>query len=481
MGRTVSPPRRISVTLTIFILSTASLCAEKPADPGMELTAAGSWEQDAALIDRLDLRLRGFGFTGRAQAIDKRPAWTDIETGDTAFSGGLYHRGGSRFLYGIQDEAGLPARIRNPWARAIPFTEYHKPSVRDLKTEPAPTKEAETYLYLASPQLGPFSGFASAVLDHEWVPAYSWGITAQPAPKTSLSMEGFFTERTLPPRKGSAWFSETPPLPERDFRIYGAAVNFNAPLIGFASDWAYSEAFGYGTGLYGNAALRLGNKPWRLSLAADGAGERYVDRDGAAVGPGFRNALRLERFGPRNGLFRAALSLRSKGFGEAFERSGAALYYRLPAAPRGKISFLRPTRFSLTLNRNGSDPAAALDSAEGAAGFAAGPVNAVFQGTLTGTNGAPGIFPNPGGGYDFNSFKVSGEFSCPVRIFQFRARLGYTALTKKEPLWSTSLSASVRGKPGRFTVKLASEDLPREWIWTLSWRFHYEKTGTSRP
>jgi hypothetical protein len=445
----------------------------------MELTAAGSWEQDASLIDRLDLRLRGFGFTGRTQVIDKRPAWENIEAGNTAFSGGLYHRTGSRFLYGIQDEAGLPARIRNPWARAIPFVEYHKPSVRDLKTEPSSTKEAETYLYLGSPQLGPFRGFVSAVLDHEWIPAYGWGMTAQLAKKTSLSAEGFFTERTLPPKRASTWFSETPPLPERDFRIYGTSVNFNAPLVGFASDWAYSETFGYGAGLYGNAALRLGNKPWRLSLAADGAGERYADRDGAAAGPGFRGALRLERFGPRNGLFRAAVSLRSKGFGETFERSSAALYYRLSAAPRGKVPFLRPTRFSLTLNRNGSDPEAVLDSAEGTAGFAAGPVNSVFQGTLSGTGGGPGAFPNSAGGYDFNAFKASGELSCPLKIFLLKARLGYTMQVEKDPLWSASFSASVRGKNGRFTVKLASEDFPREWIWTLSWRFHYEKTGTA--
>ncbi|MDR0759572.1 MAG: hypothetical protein LBF74_05610, partial [Treponema sp.] len=199
--------------------------------------------------------------------------------------------------------------------------------------------------------------------------------------------------------------------------------------------------------------------------------------DGTAAGPGFRNALRLERFGPRNSLFRAAVSLRSKEFGETFERSSTALYYRLPAAPRGKVPFLRPTRFSLTLNRNGSDPEVALDSAEGTAGLAVGPVNSVFQGTLSGTGGGPGVFPNPAGAYDFNSLKVSGELSCPVTIFLFKARLNYTVLTKKDPLWGTSFSASVRGKSGRFTVKLASEDFPREWIWTLSWRLHYEKTG----
>lgn len=478
MRHSVLVPGRIAVTLAVLVLSAGSLAAEKTADLGMELTAAGSWEQDTSLINRLDLRLRGFGFTGRAQMIDKRPAWEEIEAGNTAFSGGLYHHTGSRFLYGIQDEAGLPARIRSPWARAVPFVENHKPSVRDLKTEPSSTKEADTYLYLGSPQLGPLRGFVSVVLDHEWTPAYSWGVAVRFAEKTSLNMEGFFTERTLPPRKVSTWFSETPPLPERDFRIYGTSINFSAPLVGFASDWAYSEAFGYGTGLYGNAALRLGNKPWRLSLAADGADKRYTDRDGAAAGPGFRNALRLERFGPRNSLFRAAVSLRSKEFGEVFERSSTALYYRLPAAPQGKVPFLRPTRFSLTLNRNGSDPEAALDSAEGTAGLAAGPVNSVFQGTLSGTGGGPGVFPNPAGAYDFNSLKISGEFSCPVTIFLFKARLNYTVLAGKDPLWGASFSASVRGKSGRFTVKLASEDFPREWIWTLSWRLHYEKTGT---
>ncbi|MDR1373510.1 MAG: hypothetical protein LBJ24_00915 [Treponema sp.] len=479
MRRTIPVPRRTILALAVFVLSAGPLSADKAADLGIELTAAGSWEQDASLTGRLDLRLRGFGFTGRTQTIDKRPAGEDIETGNTAFSGGLYHSTGSRFLYGIQDEAGLPARIRNPWARAIPFVEYHKPSVRDLKTEPSSTREAETYLYLSSPQLGPLRGFTSVVLDSDWTPAYSWGMAAQLAKKTSLSAEGFFTEKNLPPRRASAWFSETPPLPERDFRIYGANVTFNAPLIGFASDWAYSEAFGYGADLYGNAALRLGDKPWRLSAAADGAGERYTGRDGAAAGSGFRNALRLERFGARNGLFRTAVSLRAKSFGDTFERSSAALYYRLPAAPRGEAPFLRPTRFSLTFNRNGSDPGTILDSAEGTAGFAAGPINAVFQGTLAGAGGGPGVFPNPASGYDFNSLKVSGEFSWPVKILLFGARLGCTLPAQKDLRWNANFSASVRGKSGRFTVKLASENLPREWIWTLSWRFHYKKNGTA--
>jgi len=97
---------------------------------------------------------------------------------------GLYFNGGgpvgnflgrSRLLYGVLDEYGLPARIRNVWAKSAPYAEYRKPIMSDLKTEPSSTHTPETYLYLGLPQWGLFTGFATAQVDDEFNPAFGAG------------------------------------------------------------------------------------------------------------------------------------------------------------------------------------------------------------------------------------------------------------------------------------------------------------------
>jgi hypothetical protein len=462
------------LALPFHLFSEPGPAAEKPrfTVPGLgaELLWTGSWEQEAHLVNRLDLRLRGFDFTLRGQGIDRRPAWEHIEEGNTAFAGGLYHDPtGSRVLYGIQGEGGLPARIRSPWIRAIPFVEYHKPSVNDLLTDPSSTREEELYLYLSSPRLGFFRGFASVSLDGDWIPAYGGGVNGRFG-KTELRLEGFFTERELAPRKPSAWFSTAPPLPERDFRIYGANCTFISPFFTLATDWAYSQTFAYGTGLYGNVGLSLGNKPWRLSLAADGTGGRYVGRDGNTVSGGFRSAARFEWRGSRNSLFRLGASLRSGGLGEPFNRSSSTLYFR-PSVPRGGGGFFRLARLSLTAERAAADTERAEDKLEGTLAFDLGPVKSTFQGNIAGTTrGGGNPFPYPSGGYSLQSFKITEELSYAYKILRLRARAGYAGEIKKDPRWSASVSAGIQGKTGRLTVKASSEDLPREWTCTVSWR-----------
>ncbi|MDR2370224.1 MAG: hypothetical protein LBD71_01990, partial [Treponema sp.] len=146
----------------LLMLSPGFLCAQ-----GVDALWTGSWEHGGNLVNRGDVRLfLPCMFSLRAQAIDSRPddpGRTGFQpagfgesgkNGLTSFSGGLYHKPtGSRLLLGILDEWGLPARIRNPWIRSLPFAENHSRSMADLKTEISSTKDAEAYLYLGSPQL----------------------------------------------------------------------------------------------------------------------------------------------------------------------------------------------------------------------------------------------------------------------------------------------------------------------------------------
>jgi hypothetical protein len=496
---------------------------EKTAAPlfGWSLLWAGSWEGKTPaapgnLVNRGDLRLSlpRYGLTLRTQLVDRRPGdfsslpWKNPEEGSAAFSGGFYHRAtGSRILYGIIDEWGLPARLRNPWIRAVPFPEYHQPSAADLKNEASSTGKPEGYLYLGSPRWGPLrlSGFAR--IDGERNPGIGGGMELRPGRKTDLRLEGYFTERTLPPRKAGTWFSADPPLPERDFRLYGLGFLAGFPFLVLSGDGAVSETFAFGRDLYANIGIRAGDKPWRLSLAADGAGKRYIGRDGSAPGPGFRGAAKLEWYGRRGSLFRLGTNLRARGWGEQFYRSSTSLYYRFPGRPAvGKktgaflddfpLSF---RRLSFSAARDSADLRKVTDSLDASLGLALYPA-ALFTGPGGRTGGqaawlkapfslslsfsidgsfssgetALGELPQPypihAGPYRLKSAKTSGELSWSPGVFQFRTKLGYGVKDGKEETWEGSASAALRFRPGRLGVKVSSPDFPEKWEYTVSWR-----------
>jgi hypothetical protein len=483
-----------------------------------DLLWSGSWEAEKSLNDRFDLHLRfpESGLVLRTQFVDKRPAkaesfrFTAPGAEDFyGFGGGLYHSPtGSRLLYGILDEWGLSARVRNPWIRGLPFAENHKPLMADLKTEASSTKTPEAYLYLGSPQLGIFRGFVQAQFTPvEWEtnpnPAFGLGLETYFENKTALRLEGFYTERILPPRKSSAWFSESPPLPDRETRLGAAGLLFTIPGFALSSDWACSETFAWGRDIYGNLGLRFnGTLPeakgrWTASLAADGAGMRYIGRDGSSPGAGFRSAVKFEWQGRRSSLARFSTSLRAGAAGEKFDRSSTTVYYRFPLRQAGRSSGsgstdfpLRITRVSLTADRNAVNRGKILDGLDASLGLSLkfpnldAPLGFSFSGSVDGLSaweaGAPEPSPYPFPQYPqvFNSAKTAGELSWSPRgklfnvpgTLQLKGRLGYEVMAKKEGKWNTSFSASARIKQGRLSVKIASPEFPAKWNYTVSWR-----------
>lgn len=440
---------------------------------------SGSVEHEKNMINRSEFRLiMPLDLSLRVQVIDRRPTlfWNDLDAGTTALSGGISHRGtGSRLLHGLLDEWGLPARIRSPWIKSVPFVEYHRPTVYDLKTEPSSTKTAESYLCIGSPQITlagiPFQGFAGAVFDSSFNPAINAGLNAVFSTKTSLHLEGFYTGWTLPAKKASAWFSSTPPLPERDFYVYAFSAVFSSPYYAIAADWAYSDTFAFGQDSYTNLGVRIGSRPWLVSLAADGAGPQYVGRDGNATGAGFRSAVRLEHYGRYSELFRVSTSLRAPQLWQPFERSTSQIYYHFPVRV---TSFpVQLSRISVEANRNASDLAKVHDSYYVSIGLTGGVVRFAFTGTLNGLTAvdtAPAPFPVFDIPFVFDSAKVSGEASYTWNVFQFKAGLAYTAYREKEPAWEPSLSVSARIKPGRISIALKAEPFPDAFSYTVSWR-----------
>ena len=256
---------------------------------------------------------------------------------------------------------------------------------------------------------------------------------------------------------------------------------FNSPSAGFAADWALSETFAWGRDMYGNFAVRLGNRPWRFSLAGDGAGNRFADRNGSTVGAGFRLAARGERFWPRSGLLRFQSVLRAPAFDEDFERASFSVFYR-PAAPtarerRENPRIVRFSRASIGFNRDARTPEKTIDTLNGLAGFNIGPLSTVFSCALNSFSffeedgGRPPLF-RPTAFESFDSFKVSGELGFSAGYFNVRTRLGYTTRAEKDPVWDFSFTGSFRpGRWGRLALNIAATDFPEKWNYTLSWRF----------
>ena len=438
------------------------------------------------LFNRGDFRLRlpAKHLEFRALATDKRLLPFEDDDGRAGFNPafGAYHReSGSRFLLGVQSWYGLPARINNVWIRSLPFIEGRGPSSRDLKTEPAAKDESDMYLHLAlPPDILPALGiFASAALDSQRNPSLGTGITIQHE-DTVFGLEGFYTQKKLPERSASSWFSEAPPLPERAFKLYAASASITLPQAAFSGDWALSQTFAWGDGIYGSAALRAGDKPWRFSLAGDGSTDRFADREGSTAGSGFRLAAKGERFLPRSGLVRATSVIRADEVGGNFHRSSLSLLYRRSAPSarerRANPTPIRFTRASLGFNRDGRQPSKTADSLSALAGFQVRQFNTALSLTLGSLSSfeegkVPPLFLPPAF-QQFDSFKVSGEAGLSRNRFSARTRLSYTTRAKKDDLWEVSASGSFRpGRWGRVSLTITATDFPEKWNYTLGWRF----------
>jgi len=502
------------------------ISAEKTSAPlfGWNLLWSGSWvgseskTWNGTLHNRLDLNLSllPLNLTLRGQVLDRRPfnfdldsMWGNPDKVITHFTGGLYHTStGSRLLYGVLDEWGLPARIRNPWIRSPPYAENHEKIRVDIKTVPSSTKEDEAYLHLSTPYLEIFpdvklksfiSGQANAgaltqtdltVNAITALPAFSGGLDFTFGKKSVLLLEGFYTEQILPPVKASGWFSNPPPLPEREFYLCSAGLLFANQNFSVSSDFAYSDTFAWGEDIYANLGVSISpplpfgkrERPLLISLAADGAGERFIYRDGVNHGKNFRGAGRIDWRGKFNSLTRLSTTLRGPAPGGDFNRSSTNFYYRAPSSvTANKTKSVWLSRISIYADRNAVNPRKINDSYSGTVGISVNlrhfgvntPLNINLSGSFKGTTEeelAPNPYPIPNELWSWESASIKCEFVWSNKRFQVRSGIGYVNYAKKNGKIDFSVSSSIRFNQGRLSFKTGTADFPEKWNWSISWR-----------
>jgi hypothetical protein len=457
-----------------------------------EVIAAGSWTEDASLVNRGDLRLRfhfedvspWLDFKLRGEVMDKRDARSPSEDGLTFFGAGLYHSiTSSRVLYGPLAVTGLPARVKNIWAHGASFVGTHTALSADLRTEPAVTAKPALFAQLWSPPVSGIKAFAAYTsdIDKGQVPGasplgYSAGAEAAFTKKTKLAAEVYSQDLTLAERKADGWFSDKTALPERKSRIYAGTASFLSPYISIAGDFAYSETFAFGRGTYWNCGLQLGDKPWRVSLAADRTTPHFVDGGGAIPEQGLRTGARFELFRKRNELWKVQTTLRGyKQDDDRFTRSTTTIYYRFPLAAKRNVA---PTRVSLTAARDAASPEKVLDSWTVTCGLNLWRLRtgASFSLDEYSRDDDPLPFPDPRSTYTINAWKLGLEASMPISFFTLTAKSGFSAtLDSQTAVWNDvkipfSFALRAQALPGRLTLKAESPDFPNDWNFAISWR-----------
>ena len=479
---------------------------------GWDLLWSGSWGENDTLHNRGELKIDvlPFDLLLRCQLLDRRPVnidfddfhWDELfgapEKRITHLTSGLYHPPtGSKLLFGVVDEWGLPARIRSPWIRSPPYPENHRAVNIDLKTAASSTKEDEVYLNISSPYLELFpnaklKGFISGQTNiNDFTPAVTTGLELFIDKNTRLMLETFYTERILPPAKINTWFvnwPSPPALPERKFRLYAAGLLYTNPDFSVSSDFALSETFAWGTDIYTNLglsfspSLSIGTRPRPLliSLAADGAGQRFVSRDGANIPEGFRTAARIDWRGRYNSLLRFSTVLRAPGLGEDFNRSSTNFFYRAPSSRPGD-NILKLSRISIYADRNAVNPLKINDSFTGTFGLSINlhqygirsPINVNFSGSVKGITALESNpYPIPGLNelWLLENTSIGCDLFWSNKRYQLRAKVEYTYFVEKDEKWGISFSVSRRFNFGRLSFKIESPDFPEKWNWAASWR-----------
>lgn len=459
--------------IAIFALANPTGLAASPSSAAtrrmcvLDADLWGTWNDDYELQNRADLQLTAFGATLRAMANDERRSeGENIGDGATDFAFGAYHPAtSSRLLYGPLEQTGLPHRIASPFGRSLPFPDDRDIGEVEIENDAPVGHEPSLHAALGTPLRWPVRSRASALFDPDANYVASAAAEVSGAHDSFLRVEGAYARKELEERHADSWFSETPPLPAHLLKVYAAGAILSTSPVALACDAALSDAYAEGVGMYGNAALRLGNAPWRLSVAAEAASKPYIGPDGDAVGLGFRTSSRLDRSSTRRhgGLLRGDFRTDHPYVGSVPEAFEAGASFRLgQSAAKIKLD-----RMAVWGEWSVEDKRPLIDAAQAEARATLGLVSLTTSQRTTFEPSEDGR-----GGRLWESSTVRLALFTKLGPIDLRAGAGRKFEEDDDSSTEATFGAAISLRTFTFGLRLDFEELPGPASIQLSWRFH---------
>jgi len=467
--------KRASVAFLFFAWSRP---CPAPGDPSFRIQAeeSGTWIQEEGIRNEADIRLSldRSGLEFRLLALQDGPAdpLDAPEAVETGFSVQLRHiPTNSKVLYGALEERGLPARVTNPLRKGLPYFENRTATDAQIDSDASADSSGEWYLRLGTPQASPVAAYG-AVFDTEALqPSFTAGAAFGLPGKPSLAFDAYYGPAALPPRDADTWFSDYPPLPERDLQFSAASISARMPKLSLAADWALSSPRFQENGAYGNAAIELGDRPFRLSIAADRVWGPFSSREGYESADALRSGIRLDYRWARGGRLRWEAERVSKEDSSLSLEEGCSLLF-----PRQReIFFIVPLSLAVSASRKLLEDAVS-DTAglEGAFDlfrlrFRAA-LSLGFETILTDEGSAAPI--QPFSGPETALERRSADLSLTFRIgpVSLKGTAAFDAERDSVPAWKASAQAAALFKAGQARIKGELENGGKTWTWTFSWR-----------
>ncbi len=454
--------------LFIFAAVTAAFPAA-----AIDSAYSGAWTDIRTIENRLVIRSSAVEVPAwNAFTVDRRGNGIHSASGGAAW--GSAAKDPLSLGVGPLKALGLPAAVSNPFGKAIAGASREAPLSFVLDTGASASGGPEAFVVLGLPPAaawGRIGAFAAA--DDERVAAFALLGSGAPGAR-SVRVEVLYTQSNLPARTSDAWFSEKPPLPIREHRLWAGTAVIETPRVRFSAVEAFSETESQGNGAYAAIAGEATVGRLRAAVGGDAATPAFMDAEGRETGDKARCALDFA-YRTADG---AKLRFNAEGWAEAATRtirkSAVTLAFQPPAGQRPASAFRLTEIAGETVRSVPIDEAASIRAAA-AAKARAGRITTNAKGEISFED--DGSLRNVSGGLELG-FPVSG------------ARFWVSAKTVTDShdlaLFDASIGAAFAAFGGLFMARFGTDSLRTlsslsnpgasasalgPWTLTVSWRF----------
>ena len=345
--------RYVCISIFFIFYSIAVGSAETNKIQGKaDLLFSGVWQPGESLEHKLNLiytpKLAELSI--RAFLSDARPCPSSNvpqEINPKVFGGMYHHPSNSRILAGPIIQKGLLQNMNSPSLGTVPYAEDHHRSSADLETTARTSTNIQHHITLATLKEKKFQAYTLLTIDSgtNWNVLGGWQNSGEN--ESELRLEGFFLSQMLPERRSSAWFSDSPPLPQRTSSMVGFSGLLKSTMGTICAEGAWSQTQFMPLGFYGNSAVELDLDQWRIQLAADGTAGIFIGKNKKEAPRFFRSGIKIERTTARYGTIELACYSRSLSLSNYPDELGFLLDIKTKEFP----SILQLNRVSISAKR----------------------------------------------------------------------------------------------------------------------------------